>query len=515
MKLIQKQESCPYCGYNAAYYKEIPRCLLPGTKLHDRYILGRVLGEGSFGISYVAWDSLLDTTVAIKEYFPTGLVSRHVGEQKDNTVYVFGEEEQQIYQQNLEKYLYEAKSLSAFSELDGIVSVRDFFYENNTAYIVMGYVDGISLKKYVEQEGALDGREFLEMIRPVIWSLDKVHKTGMLHRDISPDNLLVTKEKRLVLIDFGAARKENALATRTMTIVFKRGYSPEEQYRIKGKQGPYSDVYALCATIYFALTGRIPDEAIDRVLEDEMPSLITMPQLSISMEQKKAVMKGIAVHPKQRYQTMQQLYEDLYAKEEIREETEHRNKYGKLLRIAGIVLLIGLASGVGSVGTIWHKERAIRKQPEQVTETAAVSAGHIEETGEPAASAVPQKVMVRIPSLEYKTAAEVKQLLQKKGLKGVWTHKYSATVAKGRVIGQKPSAGTKVQKGKRIYLTLSKGKKRPDPTKAPVVSRQPKEPAAPAETRKPKVTQPPAATKKPKVTQKKTKEQDDFAGIIP
>ena len=163
--------------------------------------------------------------------------------------------------------------MSAFSELDGIVSVRDFFYANLTAYIVMAYVEGVSLKTYVEVNGRIEGTLFLEMLKPILFSLAKVHETGVLHRDISPDNILITKENKMVLIDFGAARKENISMTRSMTVVFKQGYSPEEQYRSHGKQGAWSDIYALCATAYYALTGRRPDEAIERVLEDEMQSL--------------------------------------------------------------------------------------------------------------------------------------------------------------------------------------------------------------------------------------------------
>ena len=137
MKLLDADGKCPHCGFLQAGYEPIPRCLRPGTYLKDRYMLGRVLGEGSFGISYIAWDCLLDTVVAIKEYFPASLVSRHVSEDGDRNVYIYEKAEKQKYQESLEKYLGEAKSLSAFYDLDGIVSVRDFFYENNTAYIIM------------------------------------------------------------------------------------------------------------------------------------------------------------------------------------------------------------------------------------------------------------------------------------------------------------------------------------------------------------------------------------------
>lgn len=238
MKPLTAEGRCAYCGLQQDKYRPIPRCLRPGMCLRDRYVLGRVLGEGSFGISYIAWDCLLDTVVAIKEYFPASLVSRHISEEDEDTnVYIYEKRESQKYQESLKKYLGEAKSLSAYYDLDGIVSVRDFFYANNTAYIVMGYVDGISVKEYVEKNGPIEGEKFLRMLEPVIQSLAKVHQTGVLHRDISPDNMLLTRDEKLVLIDFGAARKENINMTRSMTVVFKRGFSPEEQYRTRGQQG--------------------------------------------------------------------------------------------------------------------------------------------------------------------------------------------------------------------------------------------------------------------------------------
>lgn len=246
MKLLNAEGKCPHCGFVQDGYEPIPRCLRPGTYLKERYMLGRVLGEGSFGISYIAWDCLLDTVVAIKEYFPASLVSRHISEDGDRNVYIYEKAEKQKYQESLEKYLQEAKSLSAYYDLDGIVSVRDFFYENNTAYIIMGYVDGVSVKEYVEKNGPIEGEKLLHMLEPVICSLMKVHQTGVLHRDISPDNILLTRDERLVLIDFGAARRENINMTRSMTVVFKRGFSPEEQYRTRGRQGVIDKASGMC-----------------------------------------------------------------------------------------------------------------------------------------------------------------------------------------------------------------------------------------------------------------------------
>ncbi|MBD8972520.1 MAG: serine/threonine protein kinase [Clostridiales bacterium] len=249
---MQGKEVCPYCGLEQRSYTPIPRCLIVGTRLADCYVLGKVLGEGSFGITYIGWDSLLEIPVAIKGYYPSDLVSRDVVRGNDNSVYLFSGIEKEEYDSRLERFLKEARNLTRFNQLPSIVSVRDFFYANNTAYIVMDYIEGESLKAYIKREGAMDAREVLKVFRPILESLEKMHVTGIIHRDISPDNLLFDADHNLVLIDFGAAELQNAELTRTVTITFKRGFSPEEQYRSHGKQGPWTDIYALCASMYYA-----------------------------------------------------------------------------------------------------------------------------------------------------------------------------------------------------------------------------------------------------------------------
>lgn len=347
MKPLVRDGICSHCHFPQTEYRPAPRCLRPGCLLSGRYVLGKVLGEGSFGITYIAWDALLDTVVAVKEYFPNGTVSRHVGDGNDFNIYLYEKREKRNYRDDLEKYLQEAKRLCAFAELDGIVSVRDFFYENQTAYIVMSFVDGISLKEYVEENGRIEGGLFLEMLRPLLVSLSKVHETGMLHRDISPDNILVTEKHKLVLVDFGAARRENIDLSHSMTVVFKRGYSPEEQYRTRGKQGAWTDIYALCATAYYALTGIRPDEAIERLLEDELRPLTDLIDLHLPDAQKKAFMKGMAVQPEERYQSVQALYDALYG---IREATAGRRRWNRktaalTVCLLTVVILFGLWQG--------------------------------------------------------------------------------------------------------------------------------------------------------------------------
>lgn len=465
MKPLTAEGRCAYCGLQQDKYRPIPRCLRPGMCLRDRYVLGRVLGEGSFGISYIAWDCLLDTVVAIKEYFPASLVSRHISEEDEDTnVYIYEKRESQKYQESLKKYLGEAKSLSAYYDLDGIVSVRDFFYANNTAYIVMGYVDGISVKEYVEKNGPIEGEKFLRMLEPVIKSLAKVHQTGVLHRDISPDNMLLTRDEKLVLIDFGAARKENINMTRSMTVVFKRGFSPEEQYRTRGQQGAWTDVYALCATAYYALTGKAPDESIQRVLEDDMPSLTEMTDVDLPMQQKRAFMKGMTVDFHHRYQTMDELYQGLY------QQGRDKKHLGAWLAGAAAVVCCVALLGTGAVyGLHKHsqaKKDAIQTEAPQQTALAEV-------TTTPYAADVQEYQMISFKSMTKKEA--LKALAgQDTELSVQWKYRYSSRIKKGRIVTQSIPAKTRYrgETYSKIVLTISKGKRKTEVPKLTGVSKE-------------------------------------------
>lgn len=465
MKPLTAEGRCVYCGLQQDKYRPIPRCLRPGMCLRDRYILGRVLGEGSFGISYIAWDCLLDTVVAIKEYFPASLVSRHISEEDEDTnVYIYEKRESRKYQESLKKYLGEAKSLSAYYDLDGIVSVRDFFYANNTAYIVMGYVDGINVKEYVEKNDPIEGEKFLRMLEPVIQSLAKVHQTGVLHRDISPDNMLLTRDEKLVLIDFGAARKENINMTRSMTVVFKRGFSPEEQYRTRGQQGAWTDVYALCATAYYALTGKAPDESIQRVLEDDMPSLTEMTDVDLPMRQKRAFMKGMTVDFHHRYQTMDELYQGLY--QQGRDKTRLWAWLAGAAAVVCCVALLGTGAAYGLHKHSQAKKDAIQTEAPQQTAFAVA-------TVTPYAADVQEYQMISFKSMTKKEA--LKALAgQDTELSVQWKYRYSSRIKKGRIVTQSIPAKTRYrgETYSQIVLTISKGKRKTEVPKLTGVSKE-------------------------------------------
>ncbi len=286
-----------------------PSHILPeGTQLPQNYIINKILGEGGFGITYSGTLSLTGERVAIKEYFPNGLAHR---EQASNNTYpivpFYGMEE--AFEKGRQHFLNEASILKEFQTLNSIVSVKDVIETNGTVYLVMEYIDGITLKQYVKDNGALSFQELLPLMKPVIQSLIQVHKQGLIHRDISPENLMIGIDNQLHLIDFGAASIENGHNDKTMTVILKSGYAPPEQYLSDGKQGAWTDIYALCATMYMTLTGFAPAESIRRIQQDELPSLAS--HADISSWQAAAIEKGMSLNAADRFQNMESLYQAL------------------------------------------------------------------------------------------------------------------------------------------------------------------------------------------------------------
>lgn len=315
MNVIEPEwEHCPCCGFSTVEYeKERDVRMLPaGSILSGRYEIGIPLGGGGFGITYLAWDQKEDCQVAIKEYFPWEIVRRNTSEGGIGEIQIQGKEEKERYERGLKDFAKEGNTLAKFQQLNGIVPVREFFQANQTAYLVMDYISGINLKEYMEKTGKIfDEKSLLDKMKPLIQSLDVIHKGGMIHRDISPDNIIMDEKGRLTLIDFGAARIMEEEQNRSTTLLMKYGYAPEEQYRSRGKLGPWSDIYALCATMYYLLTGVRPVQSIDRLAEDDMPSLSKM-GIRISERTSDVIEKGMAVYSENRYQDLESFSRDLY-----------------------------------------------------------------------------------------------------------------------------------------------------------------------------------------------------------
>lgn len=310
--LQQNEDTCPYCGFEVSQYEEKKNCLKPFTVLQNKYMIGRVIGVGGFGITYIGWDLNLQTYIAIKEYFPESIASRDTTGGQDITTVMPNETKREIYDKGLKRYVEEAQNLSKFYQLHGIVSVKDFFYENSTGYIVMEYINGINLKEYLNNcGGRLDENTVLALMKPVLESLYQIHNAGLVHRDISPDNIMVDNEGKIKLIDFGSARGESAETDKTYTVILKHGYAPSEQYYAKGHQGPWTDIYSLCATMYKMLTGQIPPNSVERMENDEYiaPSACGV---AVSQRTEAVLARGLAVKANERYQNIGQLLNDLY-----------------------------------------------------------------------------------------------------------------------------------------------------------------------------------------------------------
>ena len=305
---LDNNRVCLSCHKRADDSPAPPHHLPQRTMLSDRYLIYKSLGEGGFGITYLAWDVSCGLKVAIKEYYPSGYVNRVP---RSNQVIINAKQNQAASNRGLKRFIDEAKTLAKIKNLPGIVSVRDFFSANGTAYIVMEYLDGISLKKYLQRKGGkVPCDEILTILRPVMDSLVSVHKLGLIHRDISPDNIIITKNNEVKLIDFGAAKQSN-LDGKSLSIVLKQGFAPEEQYRAHGEQGPWTDIYALGVTIYYAVTGALPPESIQRLYKDTIMRPSEKGAV-ISPTQESALMKSLAVYARHRYQDVTQMITGLY-----------------------------------------------------------------------------------------------------------------------------------------------------------------------------------------------------------
>lgn len=284
-------------------------CLRKETRLIGRYTIEGVLGQGGFGITYLGIDELHEKKVAIKEFFPQGIVTRNIEYEDTVTVTFVGEKAN--YEKGKERFLKEARTMAKFSKDEGIVKALDFFGINNTAYIVMEYLEGITLKQYLRENQRIAPEDLIELLVPLIESLDEIHSQGMIHRDISPDNIMVLPDGRIKLMDFGAARDYTEFGEKSLSIVLKPGYAPPEQYQTHGIQGPWTDIYALCATMYKCITGENPPDAIERVMDDSLKKISEF-GIAIPPQEEAAIIKGMSVSAQDRYQNIKDFCEDLY-----------------------------------------------------------------------------------------------------------------------------------------------------------------------------------------------------------
>ncbi len=341
------------------------RCLKPGVILKERYKIEEVIGAGGFGITYRAWDPLLQSYVAIKEYYPSGIATRSADSSK---VCVPVGQEQREYHRGRIRFLKEAQDVARFQSEPNIVSIYDYLEENDTAYMVMEYLHGCTLKQYIREHGGrLDTDHILHICLSVLDALAVVHKAGMIHRDISPENIFICEDLTVKLIDFGAAKQVYLDGEQTMSVVLKPGYAPPEQYAKKDKQGPWTDIYALGATLYFEATGEKPEESFGRVLEDTIkPVCEVNPEIPRAMSQ--VIMRAMSVKIEDRYQTVEAMREALLAGEGQNAQMEPYvipasriskrdlpKKRGFLIGVAFCIVIMLVVTGIWMAGRVAKK----------------------------------------------------------------------------------------------------------------------------------------------------------------
>lgn len=259
-------DKCGSCGYVSSDSALDKSLLTAGSILSNRYVIGRVIGKGGFGTTYLAYDALVCRKIAIKEYFPYGIAQR-TSENAD--VSVLSEDNAQAFELGAEKFYNEAKLVSRFNGNPNIVGVYDCFYENNTVYMAMEYLSGRTLKEYIRENGVLSVAQALYVAKIVTGALVVAHSASILHRDISPDNIIVCDDGNIKLIDFGAARQVVAEHSQSFSVILKPGFAPPEQYSKKGNQGAWTDVYSVGTTLYYMLTGDIPEDPSARFDHDD------------------------------------------------------------------------------------------------------------------------------------------------------------------------------------------------------------------------------------------------------
>lgn len=314
MQLKENSPVCEHCGFNEYAQNESHQLPL-GTVLRQQYMVGKALGQGGFGITYLGWDLNLDIPIAIKEYYPNSIVNRDATHNPALTGVASNMTE--LYISTRQRFLREAKVLAKLRNVPNIVQVHNFFEENNTAYIIMEYVKGIDLRRYMNLRGGrLSVEETLTILKPVMQALSRVHEFEIVHRDISPDNIMMMPDGTAKLLDFGAVRNvENADTEKELQqsteAILKHGFAPMEQYQKRGALGPWTDEYAMCATIYYCLTGRVPPDAPQRMMEDVHPAWEKIPGLTARQIQ--ILEKGMALRAKDRFASISELMQALYA----------------------------------------------------------------------------------------------------------------------------------------------------------------------------------------------------------
>ncbi|MGN0610496.1 MAG: PASTA domain-containing protein [Ruminiclostridium sp.] len=442
MELYESEyDICPHCGYIYGSHAEEAVHIEPGTLLHDRYIIGKVLGYGGFGVTYIGWDGKLEQKVAIKEYLPSEFSTRMPGQSQ---VTVFNGAKNEQFHDGLAKFVDEAKRLAKFQNEPGIVKIFDSFEENDTAYIIMEYLDGETLTSYLKRVGTIPEDDAIAILTPVIMSLQTVHEAGILHRDIAPDNIIITKTGEVKLIDFGASRFATTSHSRSLTVIIKPGYSPEEQYRSRSDQGPYTDVYSIAATLYKMITGKTPPDAMERraKYENQNKDILEEPHKivkNISVNRENAILNALNVRIEDRTPDIPSFMKELNA------NPPAKRRYGKIKKIdlysVPLWLKIAVPSFIACVGVF----------------VALIFSGVINFSLFSEEIVIPEGI-VTVPDVEGETREEAINTIETLNLYAVPGEPIeSEYIEAGIVVIQTPTGGSYMNIGGNVVIRVSSG----------------------------------------------------------
>lgn len=493
---------CPCCGYEEGTGAAEVWHMAPGSILGGKYIVGKALGSGGFGVTYIGFDAELKRKVAIKEYLP-GEFSTRVPGQTKVTIYEGDGKEQ--FQSGIEKFQEEAKRLARFQNIPGVVPIYDSLFENDTAYIVMEYIDGETLKKKMEREGRMSVESAMEIILPIAAALTEIHKEGIIHRDIAPDNIMVDKEGEVKLIDFGASRFATATHSMSLSVLIKEGYTPLEQYQSRGKQGPWTDVYALAAVLYTMLTGKAPQASMRRLEKDELkPPSKAGAKVSKNMDT--AIMNALNLKAEERTPSMDVFAEELLSDKEVARRVVRKDKrdVGKwplwvkgltgaaaavvvgfmVLVFAGIIKFenIALPNFVQEAGSVmvinvvndtvdnavaWAEGSKLEIQIVGREYSDEIEAGYVLEQSINSGASVAEGTTLELvvsagaetvfmPSVEGLSMEDAVALLEEQGLVPD-IEEVESMVTSGSIVSQSVAADEKLNKGSRVLLQVSTG----------------------------------------------------------
>lgn len=333
---------CPHCGYDAAMVRQESYYLMPENIIGGKYIVGRVLNYSGYTVSYLGFDAEANRKVVIKEYLPSDFSTRAEGE-KNVTIYSGDAVEK--FEQGLINFLNEANRIQQLNKIEGIAKVYDCFSENDTGYVISEYIEGRTLKEILDSGKRFSPEEARGFISKILRGLCLVHPLDIIHCDISPDTIMITQSGEIKLLDFGATRYVTTENSKSLAIILKQGYAPEEQYRSQGVRGPWTDVYALGAVMYRMITGIVPQESVERMINDELKTPSHM-GIVISESLENALMNALNVYQTERTQSAEMFLRELNSPVVKRMQVKERKREtGKIPLwakglVAGLFLLV-------------------------------------------------------------------------------------------------------------------------------------------------------------------------------